>query len=343
MDIRTQIAEAHTRHFPGIEAVWTDVIGAEHPDGSLLVDMVEYHMATGGKRLRALLPVLVADALSADVERVYPFAAACEMLHNATLVHDDVQDGDSTRRGHPTVWSRFSKPQAINLGDAMYFYSLLCLDRLEVDAKRRWQICRLLIQSTTRVIDGQVQEFQLKEDPHPTPARYLAMIERKTSALFALPLVGTAVLCDASPALRGALDHAAIHLGVVFQLQDDLLDLWGEKGREQRGSDVQEGKISALVVHTLELASPEDGRRLTDLLKRGRTETTEDDVAWAIGLMKECGAQRVALDEIRQRELAISRLEALAEVPAIHRLISRLTEAFVDPISHLFAPEEVTP
>jgi geranylgeranyl diphosphate synthase, type I len=342
LDITTKIAQAHTRHYLAIETIMADVVGEEHPQGSLLVDMCDYHLGTGGKRLRALLPVLLAEALDVDTTQIYPFAAACEMLHNATLVHDDVQDGDTARRGHPTVWVKYSSPQAINLGDAMYFYALLCLDHLEVDARRRWQLAHLLLQSTTRVIDGQVQEFQLQGQALPTTSDYLQMIQRKTSALFALPLVGSATLCEASPALRGALAEAAVHLGVVFQLQDDLLDLYGEKGRARRGSDILEGKISALVVHSLELAAPQDREHLREVLAKPRQETTAADVAWATALMKECGAQGIALDEIRRREAAVASLEGLKVAPAARMLVTGLTEAFVAPISHLFASDEVS-
>ena len=343
LGIRTQLALAHQTHYGPIATILADVVRAQHPDGSLLVDMCEYHLGTGGKHLRALLPVLLAEALESDVTTVYPFAAACEMLHNATLVHDDVQDGDELRRGHPTVWAKYSEPQAINLGDAMYFYALLCLDRLKTDDTRRWQLARLLLQSTTRVIDGQVREFLLKEQPQPTPAAYVEMIQSKTAALFALPLVGTGLLYDVTPDLLDALAQSAIHLGIVFQLQDDLLDLYGEKGRGQQGSDIQEGKISALVVHTLELALPDHCRRLKEILAKPRHATTTADIVWATDLMVECGARGIALAEIRRREGAVAQLEGLHAVPAVRSLLTGLTEAFVAPIHHLYEQAEVTP
>src|SRR5687767_3151075 len=83
---------------------------------SPMLEMVAYQMQSGGKRLRAIVPLLVAEALSVDPERVLPFAAACEALHNATLVHDDIQDNDCTRRGLPSAWAHFGMPRAINLG-----------------------------------------------------------------------------------------------------------------------------------------------------------------------------------------------------------------------------------
>lgn len=342
MDIRKQIASAHQTHYTAVGAILDEVVRTQHPAGSLLVEMCDYHLGTGGKRLRALLPVLLAETLQEDVARVYPFAAACEMLHNATLVHDDVQDGDTVRRGHPTVWAKYSVPQAINLGDAMYFYAMLCLDRLNTTDDRRWQLARLLLQSTTRVIDGQVKEFLLKDQPLPTPADYLQMIQAKTAALFALPLVGSGILYGAPPVLLEALEQSAIHLGVVFQLQDDLLDLYGDKGRDQRGSDIQEGKVSALVVHTYLLATPSDSRRLAEILAKPRNKTTAADIKWAIELMSTCGARDAVLSEIRRREEAVAGLTALATVPAVRSLLAGLTGAFVAPICHLFDQTGVT-
>ncbi len=341
MHIREAIRLAHGRHYPAIASILTGVVREQHGEGHLLAEMCQYHLETGGKRLRALLPCLVAEALGREAAPLYPFAAACEMLHNATLVHDDLQDGDVTRRGAATVWVRYSTAQAINLGDAMYFYALLCLDHLEVDATLRWQIARQLVTGTARVIDGQVREFALKEVGAPRPEQYLAMVERKTSALFALPLVGSAQLCGASQGLCQALAEAAVHLGIIFQLQDDLLDLYGDKGRSEPGSDIREGKISALVVHALELASSVDSARLRTILSADRGATSQADVEWATDMLVGCGARAAVLGEIRAREERVAALSGFAGEPALQALVRQLTSLFVGPIIHLMGSEEV--
>mgnify|MGYP000053032453 CR=1 FL=1 len=330
--IRETLERCRAEHGAAVERLLAETAAAWSPEGSLLTEMSAYHLGTGGKRLRALVPLLTAEALGADPVRLRPFAAACEMLHNATLVHDDLQDGDTTRRGRPTVWKRWSAAQAINLGDAMFYWAVALLGRIEASDPLRWETVELLLRGTLRVIDGQAREFQLKDDPAPTMASYVRMIEGKTSGLFEIPLVGAARLCGAAPETAEALRGAARDLGVLFQIQDDLLDLYGEKGRERRGTDVAEGKISVLVVHALERAPAGEARRLREVLARSREETTDDDIAWADGLFRRCGAVRFALDEIARRERAAVERPELAATPRLRDLLAGLGDAFLEPI-----------
>lgn len=326
------LERARAEHGAAIERLMAETAAGWAPEGSLLAEMCAYHLATGGKRLRALVPLLAAKALGADPARLRPFAAACEMLHNATLVHDDLQDGDTTRRGRPTVWKRWSAAQAINLGDAMFYWAVALLRRLDAPDPLRWEAVDLLIRGTLRVIDGQAREFQLKDDPAPTIDAYLRMIEGKTSGLFEIPLVGAARLCGASPEVTAGVAGAARDLGVLFQIQDDLLDLYGDKGRERRGTDVAEGKISALVIHALGAAFPGDAQRLREILAKPREETSDDDIAWADELFRRSGAVRFALDEIARRERAVAERPELAAAPRLRELLSGLGDAFLEPI-----------
>lgn len=330
-----RIARARERHYPFVAQVMAEVTRARPGRHDVLATMCAEQLATGGKRLRAVLPVLVAEALGEDPSRAYPLAAACELLHNATLVHDDVLDGDTVRRGHPTVWARHGIGQAINLGDAMYFQALLCLERLIEPADVRWALARDLADAAARVIAGQARELELKDLPRPSCADYLDLVADKTAALFALPLVGAARLVGAPAALLDTLGEAARHLGLLFQVQDDLLDLWGDKGRNAAGNDVREGKISLLVVHALARAAPDDEARLRRVLQAPRDGTGDADVAWATRLFERAGALAAALDEIRGRQQALATLPGLATCPALAELVSGLSVAFTAPIAHL--------
>ena len=342
-DVQSLISAARTRHYPAIEALIREALGSVTGRGGLLSEMCAFHLATGGKRLRAVLAVLVAEALGSAGARAYPLAAACEVLHNATLVHDDAQDGDLERRGRPTVWARYGLGQAINVGDALYLAGLACLDRLEAPDGTRWALARHLVDGVGRVIDGQVRELELKDAPDPTLDAYVAMVEQKTSALFALPLVGAARLCGAGPEVLSALAEDATHLGVVFQIQDDLVDLWGDKGRDARGNDVREGKISVLVVHALGLADDDEAGRLRRVLREPRETTRAEDVAWAVELFARVGARDRALAEIGRREQAIARVPGLDDHPALARLITGLTAALTAPVALLRGPGGATP
>lgn len=314
--------------FARIEQVLTQSVGEE----TSLLDMTRYHMSTGGKRLRALLPLVVARCFDVPADRLVSFGAACEMLHNATLVHDDLQDGDRVRRGEPTIWVEYGMPQAINLGDAMLYVTILLLDELDVSAEARQRAIRRLATETLRVVDGQEREFALQSMPWPGREQYFRMVEGKTSGLFALPVVGAAELCGAEQALLDALQEAARHLGVIFQIQDDILDLYGEKGREAPGSDVAEGKISMLVIHALEMAEREDAEWLRALLQREREQVTREDIDRAMTLFKTCGALGASFAEIDRRASAALEQPALKANPALSDVVREMVDVFLAPI-----------
>ena len=330
-------AELRERWLPDILKLIQDVVRGDSPDGSTLVQMTDYHFGTGGKRLRAILPLMVAEAFEVEPGRLVPFGAACEMLHNATLVHDDLQDGDEVRRGRKTVWAEFGEPQAINLGDAMFYYSVLLCQRLDFPAEARERASRRLLVDTLQVIDGQEREFALKTLPNPTLSDYFRMVEGKTSGLFALPSAGAAELCDAPRDVVDGIAEAARHMGVLFQIQDDTLDLYGDKGRDIAGSDVGEGKRSALVAHALENATPKDAAWLTGVLDKDRERTTAEDVSQVKSLFERTGSLQFALDEMASRKQRAMSIPALASYPALRDLLGGMCDKFLEPIQPLLA------
>lgn len=327
-----ELQELNHEYMGAILAQMEDVLSSQVGADTSLLEMTRYHLSTGGKRLRALLPLAVGRAFGKSCEEMVAFGAACEMLHNATLVHDDLQDGDVVRRGEPTVWVKYGKPQAINLGDAMLYVTILLLDGLSVSAEQRQKAIRRVASETLRVVDGQEREFALQQIEEPGASDYFAMVEGKTSGLFALPVVGAAELCGASDDVLDALQEASRHLGVIFQIQDDILDLYGDKGREAPGSDVAEGKISMLVISALDLASDEDSGWLRALLRREREDVSREDIDRAMALFKECGALKAAFDEIDRRTALALEQDALKGVPAMHRIVSEMVDVFLAPI-----------
>ena len=147
----------------GLESALQRFVSEAH-----LAQMLTSHLETGGKRLRALVPLWIHVNRGGEIGDVLPMALGVDLLHNATLVHDDLQDGDTHRRGKPTVWRQYGEAQSINAGDALYFAGLASL--LEAPAGRRVAspVCRAM----TRVIEGQVSAFRFQETPG-SPA-YLA-------------------------------------------------------------------------------------------------------------------------------------------------------------------------
>lgn len=332
--VKARFGHFAEQYLPAILEIVDRVVRDADLEETSLAAMLDYQMDTGGKRLRALLPLMVADALGHPPQRVVPFGAACEVIHNATLVHDDLQDGDRLRRGQPAIWARYGASQAINLGDALLYLAPLCLEYLDVDDERRWQVASMTFRQVLGVIEGQELEFGL-DVATSTHEDYVEMVAGKTSGLFALPVTGAALVCGADPAIVNALQRASQELGVLFQIQDDIVDLYGDKGRQRPGGDLREGKISALVIAFARRAPADEVGRLTAILETPRDETSDADVAWAIEQFRRRGALSDALETIaacRRRALAV---EALNDHPNLEHLIDGLVDLFLKPIEDL--------
>lgn len=305
-------------------------------DGDAAGAMVRGHLATGGKRLRARLALAALDVLGVGREQGIGWAAACELLHNATLVHDDLQDGDRTRRGQPTVWAQHGKAQAVNVGDLLLMLPFLALEYTEANPGVRWLLARALAEHAAAVARGQVEELQLAGAEKVGWEGYRRTVAGKTSALFELPVEGAALLAGRAEADARELAKAFCHLGVLFQLQDDVLDLYGDKGRERPGSDLREGKMSALVVEHLTLY-PCDIGWLRELLAAPRDATPDHEVDAAITRFRKGGALAAVLRRIGQETEAALGCPALQDEPGLRDLAEDLVEVTLAPIGHLYS------
>lgn len=295
-----------------------------------LAGIVREHLETGGKRLRARLALAAVEALGVDPAAGVGLAAACELLHNATLIHDDLQDGDTVRRGRPTTWVTHGPAQAINAGDLMLMLPTLALEHVEADDAVRWRLAQAMARQAARTACGQALELTLPHQGTPSWGDYAEAAEGKTGAFFSLPVEGAALIAGFSRAEAQALGRATEPLGVLFQLQDDVLDLYGDKGRAQPGNDIREGKISALVVAHLEL-HPEDTERVLGILRAPREETTDAQVS----AMAQLFAQQGALEEVSVRAQRL--YDQLHTSPTLHRTPA-LRAIVLDIARKLFEP-----
>lgn len=296
--------------------------------------IVREHLETGGKRLRARLALAAAEMLGLPRSAGVAWAAACELLHNATLVHDDVQDGDRVRRGGPTVWVRHGVGQAINAGDVMLMLPFRALEHVAAPDDIRWRLAAALARGAETVVRGQASEMSLLGARRLGWSHYGDAVRGKTAALFQLPIEGAALLAGWSSEGAAALAASAADLGLAFQIQDDILDLYGDKGRGTRGSDLEEGKVSALVVAHLELC-PDQTDALVALLEAPRDETRRADVEAAIGLFAEGGALASTwrrLDAIRDE---LSCAPALDAAPRLRELLQGLFALAMSPIEQV--------
>lgn len=276
-----------------------------------LAAIAREHLATGGKRLRARLAVAAALKLGARPGDAVVWATACELAHNATLIHDDLQDGDHLRRGQPTCWVRHGAPQAINAGDLLLMLAVSAVAEADLLAACRAELAAVLARGMVTVIRGQGLECDLARRTQADAPTYQAIVRQKTAALFELPVQGAAIMAglSAPAAAQAAAPFAA--LGVLFQLQDDVLDLYGDKGREAPGADLREGKVSALVVAHCR-RHPGEQAELLALLREPRATTSLEAVAHFSARFRHGGALADVLAQIDDCSEA-----AQAQVPAV--------------------------
>jgi len=210
----------------------------------------------GGKLLRPALVCFSCEALGGEVEKALPLACALELVHNFSLVHDDIQDGDELRRGRPTAWKAFGIPQAINAGDGLLVLALRTA--LEEDGLPPGTLIaaqRALLSATFRMIEGQVLDLSLEGTPDGGVERYLDMARKKTGALLGCALE-LGALAAGRPELASAHRELGETLGLAFQIRDDILGIWGdpEVTGKPVGSDLVRGKRSWPLAYALERA-----------------------------------------------------------------------------------------
>jgi len=229
--------------------------------------MMQYHLgldaekSRGGKRLRPLLCTLVFGALGGDPARVLPVGAAVELLHNFTLIHDDIEDQDPRRHHRPTVWSVWGVPQAINAGDGMYAISRLAVQRLRLrgfSAERILDLSALLDQTCVRVCEGQFLDISFESRTDVTAERYRGMAAKKTGALFAASAKASGILATDDHAVHDALSRFGTEFGQSFQAHDDLQGIWATSDRTGKVemNDLVKRKKSLPVVLAFERVSP---------------------------------------------------------------------------------------
>lgn len=275
--------------------------GATRPAGQdLLRAMLRDQMASGGKRLRALLtPAMVAQSLggNAEVEAARVFGAAAELLHNGTLVHDDIQDGDTLRRGRPTLWTQFGVPQGINAGDGFLMGALAAvLESPAIAADLRAPLGALLASALFETIRGQVADLALRDLPRPTLMDVASVHLAKTGPLFSACFAGATVILRLGPVAQEAAFAAGKEIGLAFQIRDDLLDLLGTKGRADAGADLREGKPTWPVLAAMRDAPGPEADQVTALLRfaAGGSPPADDAVAAAVAWVRAAGGEATA-------------------------------------------------
>ncbi|MCU0521299.1 MAG: polyprenyl synthetase family protein [Anaerolineae bacterium] len=308
----------HAHYASAIEAELRRNVALQTDGPPLLLGMIRYHMGwvdqefrptqgATGKRIRPAVLLLAAESVGGCWERALPAAAAVELLHNFTLIHDDIEDRDTLRRGRPTLWSLWGIPQAINAGDALYAMSYRALLSLADHGVPHDRVVIALSRYTEAVVgitEGQCLDLAFEDMPLVDEASYLKMVAGKTARLTGLAAELGAVVVGSQASVTASLRVFGEALGMAFQMLDDILGLWGDPSDTGKpvGSDILKHKKTLPILHGL-LHSAE----LRDLL--ARPELGPGDVQRA---MDELAVTRSrAHTEARAAEYHRQALEAL--------------------------------
>lgn len=266
-----------------------------------------------GKSLRPTLCLLSCEALGGRWEAALGAAAALEYIHNFSLIHDDIQDGDVERRHRPTVWVVWGQPRALVAGDAMRAVAEAAAHRLRergVDLEVAFQASALLSQGCLEMIQGQCRDISFEGNLHIGLDDYLAMVSLKTGALIRYSMIIGALLGSGQPDTMAAFARCGAFLGKAFQVRDDVLGIWGDEAITGKavGSDIRRKKKSYPIVYALEMAG---GTTCDTLMGTLAKEALDDsDVAEVLGVLEEVGAQEHACAFTRENAtMALQELE----------------------------------
>jgi len=254
-----------------------------------LDDAVWYHLGTGGKRVRPLLAIVTCEALGGDVDKILPFAASCEILHNWLLVHDDIEDGDRVRRDQDAVWIKYGLGHGINIGDymAQKVYELIL--KSDLDNEIIFKLLDAMVKTSLRTAEGQTMDMNLRDNDSPVEDDYMQMVTGKTAHYLTVPMVGGAIVAGHEDLVEKIIEFGR-YAGPAFQIRDDVLDLTEGKGRKEIGRDIKEGKRSILAIHCLSKCNEEEKKELLIILNKDVEDTTDDNVAFAKSLFEKHGS-----------------------------------------------------
>jgi geranylgeranyl diphosphate synthase type I len=318
------------------------VIGGHESDSTAGVyEMIRYHLgldgsgAPAGKRMRPLLGLLAYASIAGDYAPALPGAAAVELGHNFSLVHDDIEDGDRERRHRPTVWALHGVAQGINTGDMLFSLSRMALHRLSDLGFSDAQVLRLMRlydETCLALCEGQFMDiWSAEHDERLSVDFYFDMIGRKTAALIAASIEAGALLATDDDEVIARYRGFGWALGLAFQLNDDLLGIWGaEQATGKEPSDIARRKKTLPVIYAFEHAGPEDRERLAGLYGNGGP--TIGEVSEIVAILERSGAREFTRDAARRhRDEALRELDAAGVVDPEAR--ARLEEIIVSVIA----------
>lgn len=255
-----------------------------------------YILEIGGKRIRPVLTLISCGICGSKPERALPAAIAVELLHNFTLIHDDIMDQAGSRRGKPAVHVKWDMSSAILSGDGLFVQSMLQLQHLPGDIDHK-KVSGIFLRGINSVCEGQALDMEFENRDDVTTDEYLTMIGGKTAALISASMVMGGICGGADEHQSELLNTIGTSLGIAFQIQDDWLDVTADPDKfgKRRAGDIYEGKKTFLMLNALENCSEAGRSRIMELLKLPELEP--EMVEEVISLYKSSGAIDAANSE----------------------------------------------
>ncbi len=325
-----------------IDTTLKSSLPTDDPD---LGNKLRYHMGwidqegkdtqgNSGKALRPTLCLFACQALSGDYQSALPAAAAIELVHNFSLIHDDIQDGDKERRHQPTLWWIWGKSRAFQAGVAMRIMASTALVRLVngiVSPSRLLKANQILDQRCLQMIEGQYLDICFESRVDITVDDYLDMISRKTGALIGCSLELGALYGGASDASIDCLHSCGYKLGLAFQIRDDMLGVWGDPRLTGKplASDIRRKKKSMPVVYVFQHAKGSQRSELETIYKN--KEIGDPDVEKVLAIMNSLGAEEYAWRMARRyREEALADLQSISLSQSDRKLFIEVADFLVE-------------
>jgi geranylgeranyl diphosphate synthase, type I len=304
------LAGAYERFLPLIEEELRQVLRTRHHSLAPYYGMMRYHLGwadeqlraietNSGKRIRPVLCLLSCEGAGGLTSQALPAAAAVELVHNFSLVHDDIQDGSRFRRGRPAVWAIWGAPHAINVGDGLFVLARLALHRLTargVSPARCQAAALALDEACLALCEGQFTDMAFEDQLEVDLDQYLWMIGHKTARLLATSAQLGAIVASDDEHLAALYHRFGQQLGMAFQIQDDILGAWGEEAVTGKPSatDIRDKKKTLPVVYTLNQPDEREAALQLRALYRQAGPLDEAAIHQVLAILARTGAREYA-------------------------------------------------
>ena len=307
-----EVVDILKKYSKDIDVEIENSLGTVDPDE--LQKSTQHLIKAGGKKIRPSLVVLSSEAVGGSAKDALKTAAAVELIHTFSLIHDDIMDKDDMRRGKPSVHIVWGEPMAILAGDTLFSKAFETVLETEIDGvtyERVVNALKTVVDSCIKICEGQAFDMCFEGNFDVKEEEYMKMIYKKTGALIAAATRSGAIIGGGSPVEVETLTAYGRLIGLAFQIQDDYLDVASDEENLGKpvGSDIVEGKMTLMVVHALSNASADDKKEIVSILKADK----DTDVDRAIELFEKYGsinyARDIALDNVEQAKKLLETLD----------------------------------